>query len=511
MLTAFVGCNKASGGAVIQYEGDRIPLNVDPLLASSDSELLAVAQLFEPLVTMQNGKILPAAAQDVSVSDDGKTYTFVLRDGLRWSDGQSVTASDFVFALQRAVDPATKAACSSRLLNIKGVSAVQKGKQPASSIGVQATNEKTLTVSLVSPDQGVLAALSGVAGMPCRQDFFLSCGGRYGMGKEYVIANGPFALSRWSTNEKDLYISLAKNEHYWNQQAVLPAGVTMSYRDSADRLARMQEGKADCAVIAGSDVKSATDAGVKTLSYAQDSYGLVMNTKQPHPTANLNLRKALVGGVDWSQLATYLPVWCAYSDSMMTPDQYCGESVYTATADYRGTMAQKADDWFATALTEIEAETLNGLELCYVEQEGVRGALDYLVQCWQKQFGLFVTLTAVSAEELTTKLQSGAFDLALCSMHNATLGTLETLEQFGSDRKTVYSGLCGKSYDKLLEQAKVDDLTAQRACEDYLRQQGIVIPLFYQKGYYAYRDAITGLSISSFNNCLDFCNVGKIG
>ena len=163
IFTVFCGCNGVVSGGFIQYEGDEMPETVDPLLADSLTERMAVQQLYEPLVTVQNGVVVPAAAEKYAVSDDQKTYTFYLRDSLRWSDGKAVTAADFVFALQRAADPKTRAVCADRLTNIVGVSAVQAGKKSATEIGVTAQNAKTLVITLQTADDGILTVLSGPA------------------------------------------------------------------------------------------------------------------------------------------------------------------------------------------------------------------------------------------------------------------------------------------------------------------------------------------------------------
>ncbi len=511
-LSALAGCNSATGGIYIQYEGNAMVQNVDPLLATSEEERMAVQQLYEPLVTMENGTVIAKAAEGYSVSDDGKTYTFVLRDNLRWSNGETVKAEDFVFNLQRAADPKTRSVCGSRLLNIQGVLAVQKGKQTADTIGVKAKDDKTLEICLAMADEGILSVLSGVAGMPCQKRFFESCGGRYGMGREYVLSNGIFEMGRWSTNEKDLYVVLNKNEHYWNKQQVVPAGAVLSFVDSAQRLTRIADEKTDCAAIGGTEVKEASDLGLKTISYYAEGYALLLNTKKDRPTADLHLRKALAGGVEWANLSVYLPAWCTAGESLMLPDQYCGSTLYTASSYQRTGLSQHAQSNFTAALQSLTAEQVSALELCYVEQEGVRGVLDFLVQCWQKQFGIYVTLTAVSVGDLEARMQSGEFDMVLCSTGNTGRNTLEVLEQFSSKGTDIRSGLTGKAYDKLLNKAKqagIGQLKEQQACEDYLRNECIVVPLFYQKGYYACHDKVTALPLNSLNHLLDFSKVGK--
>jgi ABC-type oligopeptide transport system substrate-binding subunit len=499
-LFSTVGCDDpVTSGQVITFESNTAPKNVDPLLATSQSELLAVQHLFTPLFTADNTNgIIPAAAQGYELSADQLTYTVTLRNDLIWSDGVAVTAKDFAFNLTRATDEVTKAVCAGQLTNLKTVTA---------------TNDTTLTLTLSAPQNDFLWVLSGVAGMPCRKDFFDGCGGRYGMGKDYIISNGAFSISRWIDDDDEKYLRLSKHDQYFAADSIVPGGITLTFLDDTDRMVRLEENDTDCAPISGNELEDAKDKKLHTLSHYNDSYSLILNTKEGYPTANLSFRKALMGAVDPTPIATYLPVWCEAGSSLIIPDRYYGITPYHSLpidGTFRQNNAPQTN--FKEALKELNSDDIKTLSLLYVETEGIRPILDHLAQCWQKEFGFYVTITPVSQYQLEQAVADKTFDMALCPTGNAGKTTLEVLEQFSSDANNYRSGLAGEKYDELLKNAKnaIDDsLRYQQQCEQYLQEQFIAMPLFYTRAYYAYSAKISGLTVNPYTRVLDFSKVSK--
>lgn len=514
LLITFTGCHRDDGaGHLIYFEGTDGPVNIDPLLAQSQSEIMIMRNIFEPLLTVDaTGHATAGAAASYTVSADGLTYTFTLREDARWSDDKPVTAKDFMFALQRAILPETQAACAGQLTNIAGAPAVAAGKQEGAALGVNAVNDYTLQIRLSAPDDGLLMALTGPAGMPCRADFFEACGGRYGMNKDSIIANGPFRVSRWSNEEPDIFVRLAKNDAYFMKDAVVPAGVHMTFESVNDRMTRLADETIDCAFLPGNLLPAAKDAGFQTLSYDSDSYGLIFNTDNDAPTGNDSLRKALVQAIDTTAAAGYLPGWCEWADSMIVPETYYGSKAYVSGGGKPAFSQTQAMESFEQAVKELKAEKFAALTLYYVENEGLKPVLDYFVQCWQKQFGIYVTPTAVTADRLATCMKNRDFTIALCSMGNAGGNSLTVLEQFSKKTNDMRAGFAGDAFETLLQQARRqgdEQLTAQQKGEQYLLQNCIVMPAFYTKEYYAYSGRLTGLSLDPFTKVLQFSKTGK--
>ena len=161
LVFTLVGCGGEAGNHVIYFQGEQVPKNVDPLLATTQSERMVMENIYESLFRIDSqGKVIPAAALGYEFSADGKTCTVVLREGLSWSDGTAITPADFIFGLKRAVSPETKAPCGKQLTCIAGATEILAGKRSTDTLGVSASGNNTLSFSLTGKGDGLLAALA---------------------------------------------------------------------------------------------------------------------------------------------------------------------------------------------------------------------------------------------------------------------------------------------------------------------------------------------------------------
>ena len=168
LASCLTGCRDRDRGAdrTVRIELDANPRTVDPLFASSDGERMLVGALFEGLTRVDAaGEVTLAAAEEMTVSEDGKTYTFTLRQAI-WSDGEPVKAADFVFGMRRAVDPATGSPLAGELAVIENAAAVTAGNKPLPALGVEAPDDRTLILRLAQPRDGLPALLSTAAALP---------------------------------------------------------------------------------------------------------------------------------------------------------------------------------------------------------------------------------------------------------------------------------------------------------------------------------------------------------
>ena len=162
------------------------PESLDPHKTSTVYEAHILRDLFLGLVTEdQNSETIPGAAESWTVSDDGTVYTFKLREGAIWSDGNPVTADDFVYSFQRLQDPATAAEYASMLYVIKNGEEVNTGKMKPEELGVKAVDDSTLEVTLKSPTPYFLEMLTHQAAYPVnRKATIESIRRRLGQGRQ---------------------------------------------------------------------------------------------------------------------------------------------------------------------------------------------------------------------------------------------------------------------------------------------------------------------------------------
>ena len=189
------------------------PKTLDPHRAQGVPESNLLRDLFEGLVNeAPDGTLVPGVAQSWTVSDDGRTYRFTLRDQARWSNGDPVTARDFVFSLRRTIDPATLSVYSSILFPIANARAIANGDLPAEELGVTAVDARTLEIRLVSPTPYLLGLLTHSTTYPVHQPSLVAEGERFAR-PGTLISNGPYQLDDWVVQS---HIRLVRNPAYWD-------------------------------------------------------------------------------------------------------------------------------------------------------------------------------------------------------------------------------------------------------------------------------------------------------
>ena len=211
-----------------QYSFDNEPPGIDPGVSQGSVQSTIYAALYEGLVSVdENGNIIPAAATSWDISADGLEYTFHLRDGLKWSDGKPLTANDFVYSWLRVLTPETASTYSWFVeMFIKNGTEFAKGEVGAEEVGVKATDEKTLVITLKFPASYFLQALLTGCWMPVRQDIVEADPEKWPFNAETAISNGPFKLTEYKIGS---YITAVKNENYWDADSISIENLKFSF------------------------------------------------------------------------------------------------------------------------------------------------------------------------------------------------------------------------------------------------------------------------------------------
>ncbi len=187
------------------------PETLDQHLTSTVYEAHILRDLYESLVVHgPEAEIRPGAAASWTVSDDGRVYTFAIRDDARWSNGDDLTADDFVFSYRRILDPATGAKYANILYPIAGAEAVNKGEAAAATIGVEALGPKTLEITLEGPTPYFLELLTHQTSLPVHPPSVDDHGMAFTR-PENMVSNGAYSLVEWVPNA---HIKLEKNDAF---------------------------------------------------------------------------------------------------------------------------------------------------------------------------------------------------------------------------------------------------------------------------------------------------------
>ncbi len=225
---------------VLHHGNGSEPNTLDPHRVEGVSPNNIVRDLFEGLTGISpSGEVIPAAAAQWTISEDGLIYTFALRENLRWSDGSALTAEDFVAGFQRSINPATGNTFAQMLSAIDNADAVLKGRAPVTALGVSAPDARTVVIRLAAPTPYLLGLLSHPTAFPVHRPS-LEKWGRDFARPGRLVSNGAYVLKNWVVQSQ---VEIVRNPQYWNNANTVVERVF--YHPSEDINAELKRYAAD--------------------------------------------------------------------------------------------------------------------------------------------------------------------------------------------------------------------------------------------------------------------------
>lgn len=507
------GCkkNKDGLGGGFRFPIAAEPTGLDPQMARDDSAVTVLCALFEGLTRLDgSGKAVPAAA-DWTVSEDGLTYTFTLRESYwsanpvkgethPWDEPLPVTADDFLFAFHRLADPAIASPLAAELYGIVGADAVTAGEKPLEDLGVKAVDDKTLAITLTDPDDHLPVRLATSPFFPCHRAFFEHTAGRYGLEVKYLLSNGPFRLTAWNHNESLL---LYKHESYRDAAAIAPEAVRFVI-GTADPLAALASGDLSAAPLTAEQVSK----GGKSLRIAtlNDAVRSVWINTSADPLSEVHIRRALRDSIEWGSV-----------DDLLTEQGEAIAAGYVppaATVD--GEIYRNEDNVLPRAI-DVSAATKNlqaGLKELYPDGNGSASRIRiellaaddplsadlarYILQSWQKHLGVTVTLKLISASDLATRVKNGNYQAALYTHTPSGLTGAENLSCFASAATDNLARLVDKKVDAAVTAAKSGGRAELTALEQAVFDACPAIPVGFPCRYYGFAEGTADIVVRPF-------------
>ncbi|OUA09060.1 peptide ABC transporter substrate-binding protein [Bacillus thuringiensis serovar finitimus] len=256
----------------------------------------------------KDNKPIPAAAESSTKSEDGKKYTFKLRKDAKWSNGDPVTAKDFVFAWQRLLDPKTAAEYAFIAFPIKNAEAISQGKAEVSTLGVKAVDDLTLEVELEQAVPYFLNLVAFPSYYPLNEKFVKEKGDKYGLESDTTVYNGPFVLTDWKHEQG---WKLKKNDQYWDKKTVKLDEINFSVvKEPATRVNLYDSGQIDFSLLTGEFVDKYRNNKEEFGTYSEPStFFIRLNQKrggQDTPLKSKKLREAIALSIDKKNLANVI-------------------------------------------------------------------------------------------------------------------------------------------------------------------------------------------------------------
>ena len=300
--------DKSVSGKILNISLDTSIDSLDPQKAVYASAFELIGNMIDGLMQMDDdGSVKKALCKEEIVSSDGLHYTFKLRDDVYWSNGVPVTAHDFVYGWQRAIDPATKSEYAfmiSDIAQVKNATAIQAGQMDANQLGVRAVDDYTFEVELQVPVSYFDQLLYFCTFYPANKAFVESCGDSYATSPETCLANGAFLLTEYSSSGKTL--SFIKNTAYYDASVVKLGGLHYEVIESSDeKLRKYQSGQLDFVEISGDTVAKMRGSPDFRSVDSGFLYYVTFNFDDKN-FANRNLRRAFTFAVDREIIADEL-------------------------------------------------------------------------------------------------------------------------------------------------------------------------------------------------------------
>jgi len=509
------GCSGRSGNKHGVQEvhlnlGDEPP-NIDPQRATDQLSFDVLGQVEEGLVRMKDTSHIEKGsglAKDWTISQDGLIYTFTLKDGITWSDGQPIKAQDFEFAWKRALDPRTGSQYNYQLFYLKGGEVAasieipktyrsdpaakagtdQKIEAALANIGVKATDDKTLTVTLQHPTPYFLGLTAFATYLPARKDFVEKLGDKYGADADKLLYSGPFKISQW-THQNDMV--LEKNEAYWDAATVKLDKIDfkLNVKDSNTAINMFEAGELDATGIPGDFIPQYKDKGLQTMPIAA-SYYAEFNTRDPI-FKNVNIRKAFSLAIDRKLFTNDIMRNGSLPADGLVPPAIPG--LVDATKTFRqesgallptSAQSDEAKRLLAQGLQELNLKQLPQINVVINDTAIAKKYAQGLQEFWNKNLGVSVNVDSISFKQMLQRELSGQFQIALGGWAADYLDPMTFLDLFMTGGGNQYAGYANQAYDHLVQTAKQTNdqklrLQNLAAAEKMLLNDAPIAPLYF--------------------------------
>ncbi len=556
ILSLLTGCSAHKGSFTYYFKNS--VRSLDPQTANGTYAETVINALFDGLCRIdENGEAVPAVAESWTANSSNTVFTFTIDPEAKWSNGDAVTAYDFVYGIQRALSPSTGADNVDDLFVISGARDAYYGIADVSTVGVSATNDTTLVFTLERSCPNFPKLTAGIRYMPCNQEFFKSTTGRYGLGSSYLITNGPFTFSSSYAWTDGVSIELCAYDDYNGK--VKPASLTFYLGEtdeiSEDPISALTSGTTDILELDNAtQVSDAEAAGCTVSSFTNKTTGLLFNTESTE--LSTRLREIFVKSIDRDALSQALSEGEELADDIIPSgltfngDDYrsnAESSLYvkqdTAVYDYQNynssasgeivpnddtteqtengdesssyTIIDNTSGDLATTQTSTSDEYLEESrdeEISYIPSITIICRDDYqstaiansIISDWNKFDSCYCNIKPLSEDDFETAIYNKDYDVALYTIESSSDTALSMLQCFESTASPQL--LDSVSFDTLMHSGggDINDVTN---LEKFLNNQFIFYPICYSSSYYACAPGVKNVQVNI--GSVDFSKASK--
>lgn len=459
----------------------------------------------------KNGKPTAGLAKTGTVSEDGKTWTFKIRDS-KWSNGDPIVAQDFVYSWRRSLNPKTASPYAYLFSGVKNADAIIAGKKSPNALGISAPDKKTVVVKLNRPIAYFRVLMAYPLFGPQNEKVVKKYGNRYATEAQYQVYSGPFKIKGWNgTNDT---WSFVKNNDYWDKKVVKLNKIHYQVVKSNNTGYQMyQQGKLDLTPLSSEQVKNLKSNN----DFTQYPYSLVRfllynfkdkNAVNRKALNNKNIRLALSLSIDRDIVTkkvlgngSTLPTGFVANDLASNPKtgiDFAKEQSVNNTVDYNSALAKK---YWKKGLQEIGQKNLTFDVLSSNDEADSDQLTQYLQSQWTKELkGLKINITNIPEKSSDSRAQQGNFDIYLSHWGGDFNDPMTFMQIPMTGTSYNYGKWSNSTYDNLVKKAGNEDANnPEKRWNDLVKAAKIVngnqaiTPIYQQTTAYLQNKRVHGL------------------
>lgn len=459
----------------------------------------------------KNGSTTAGLAKSSSVSKDGKTWTFKIRKAY-WSNGDQITAQDFVYSWRRTINPKTKSPYSYLFSGIKNADAIIAGKKSAAQIGISAPDKQTVVIKLDKAISYFKILMAYPLFGPQEQKIVEKYGSKYGTRSQYMVYSGPFVIKAWNgTGNKWQFV---KNKHYWDKKVVKLQQINYTVVENPTTGHELyQQNKLDMTPLANQQVKNYQGSSqFKSYPYSYISY-VAYNFKDKDADKrkalnNRNIRLAMSLAINRQVLTkkvlgdgSYTPtgfVASGLAKDPKTSEDFSKQQEVKGTIAYDAKLARK---YWEQGLKETGLKGLKLTLLASNDDSSSKIVAQYLQSQYAKVLpGLSLTVRSIPGNNALQNAQTGNFDLYLSGWGGDFNDPITFLQIPLTGTSYNYGGYSNSQYDALIRKAQNEDANNPNkrwadlvaAAKIFNAEQGVT-PVYQQVTSYLQKSKVKGI------------------
>lgn len=414
--------NSTDGGGVFNLVVPQEMPTADLSLATDTISFTALNNVYEGIYRLdKDSKPQPAGASELAeVSEDGLTYKIKLREDAKWSNGDPVVATDYVYGWQRTVDAATASEYAYLFAPVANAEEITAGKKDKSELGIKAVGDHELEITLTKQTPYFQYLLAFPSFFPQKQSVVEENGDAYASASDKAVYNGPFTLTDFDGPGTDTEWSYKKNDNYWDKDAVKLSEIKVSVvKESSTALNLFKDGQADDVILSGELAQqNANDPAYTSVKEARTSYIELNQREADSPFKNVNLRKAISYSINRDALVKQvLGDGSVVSTGLIPADMSKNPETNEDFAKEAGKLVSydkdKAKEYWEKAKKELGIDSFE-FNLMASDDDASKKVIEYIQNSIQENLdGVKVKPTPVPFSVRLDRSSSGDFDTVL--------------------------------------------------------------------------------------------------